>query len=149
MNAPTHFGVPFHAPGCPRRSQNSGESGRHEGLAKADNIGKQDAAALLYMVGSYLDGFFLKLKELISEIFRDSIANDSFPRFLGEMVSHFDVDVVRWNRLWTCPALVDDVCDFIGNVQTPLVAPSVVEPPGQLLAGIVIRYIDIQLTLFR
>jgi hypothetical protein len=30
-------------------SQNSGESGRDEGLAKADNIGKQDAAALLYM----------------------------------------------------------------------------------------------------
>ena len=129
--------------------KNPRESSCHESLAKADNIGKQDAAALLYMVGSYLHGLFLKFKELISEILRDTIANDSFPRFLGEMVSHFDVDVVRWNRLWTCPALVNDVCNFVGNVQTPLVAPPVVEPPGQLLAGIVIRYINVQFALFR
>src|ERR1035441_251028 len=99
------------------------------------------------MMGGNLDGLLLKLKKLISEIFRDTIANDSFPRFLREMVSHFDVDVMRWNRFWTCPALVDDVRNFDGNIQTPLVAPSVIEPPGQLLAGIVVSHIDVQLAL--
>jgi hypothetical protein len=42
--------------------QNSGESCCHEGLAKADYVGKQNAAALLYVVGGNLDGLLLKLK---------------------------------------------------------------------------------------
>ena len=42
--------------------KNSRKSSCHERLAKADHVGKQDAAALLYMVCSYLDGLFLKLK---------------------------------------------------------------------------------------
>ena len=101
------------------------------------------------MVGSNFYRLLLKLKKLVSKILWNAISNNSFPRLLGKVVSHFDVDMVRGNRFWPCPTLVDDVYNILGYVETPLVAPSVVEPSCQLFAGIAVRHIDVQFALFR
>ena len=65
------------------------------------------------------------------------------------MICHLDVDVVRGNRFRACPALVDDLDQFLGDVDTKPIVPSILEPPGQLVAGVVVENIHVELSLFR
>ena len=41
------------------------------------------------------------------------VLNNAFPRLLGKVVRHFDVDVMGRNRLFACPASFDDGGDFL------------------------------------
>ena len=54
---------------------------------------------------------------------------------------------MRRHQTLAGPAFVDDVRKFIGDVDTPAVAPAILEPIHQLVAGVVLKYIDIQLAL--
>ena len=99
------------------------------------------------MMGGNLDSLLLELKKLVPEILRDAIPNDPLPRLLREVIGHFDVYMMRRNWLGPCPALINDVRNFVGNIKTPFVAPSVVKPFGELLSGIAVRHIHVQLAL--
>ncbi len=50
-------------------------------------------------------------------------------------------------RLFTRPAFLDDLDQFIGDVDAPAVAPAILEPLGELLRGVVIEHIDVQFAL--
>ncbi len=48
---------------------------------------------------------------------------------------------------FTGPAFVDDVRQFLGNIEAPAIPPAVLEPVRQLHAGIAVQHIDVQFTL--
>ena len=78
---------------------------------------------------------------------RNSVKPD--PGLLGQVVGHLQIDVVGRDELLACPALVDDVDQFLGDVDAPAVVPAVLEPLGQLLAGVMVDHVDVQLALLR
>ena len=111
--------------------QDSRKCRRHKGLAESDNVGEQNTSAFLHMMRRDLYRLFLELEELVAEVFGNAVANDAISRFLGEMVGHLDIDVVRRDWLWASPALVDNVGNLLGDVQTPFVTPPFVKPLRQ------------------
>ncbi len=46
-----------------------------------------------------------------------------------------------------CPAIVDDLGKFFRDVDAPNIVPLILEPFLQFVAGVVVEYIDVQLTL--
>ena len=45
------------------------------------------------------------------------------------------------------PTILDDGDQFVGNIEAPPVVPSVLEPLGQFLAGVVVHYVHVQFAL--
>jgi len=99
------------------------------------------------MMGCDLYGLLLELKELRTKIAWYAVADYSFSRLLREVVGHLDVDMMRRNWHWPRPALIDDIGDFFRDVQAPFIIPAFIEPSRQLLAGVVICNVHVQLTL--
>src|SRR5260370_13499358 len=120
---------------------------RHQSLTKSNDIGKQDTSPLLDMVCGDLHGLLLELEELVPEILWNAVPNNAISRLLREMVGNLDVDMVRRDRLGSRPALIDNVCYFLRDVQAPFVTPAVVEPSCQLVAGVMISDVYLQLSL--
>ena len=77
--------------------------------------------------------------------------NSSRPaaRFLREVIGHFEVDIIGRKQLFARPAFVDDLGQFLRDIEAPAIVPAVVEPRLQLLAGVVVEDIDVQLALAR
>lgn len=80
----------------------------HKRFAEPDHIADQDASTFIQMSGGNLDGSFLKLEQLVAELFRDAKLRNPRPRLLGQVIGHLDVNVVRRNRLFSGPALLDN-----------------------------------------
>jgi len=55
--------------------------------------------------------------------------------------------VIRRYQPRAGPALVDDVGQFPGDIDTPAVMPALLEPAGQFVAGDVFQHVDIQFAL--
>ena len=71
------------------------------------------------------------------------------PGLLGQVVGHLEVNVVGrkgFPRAQLSSMIADQV---VGNVEAPAVVPAILEPAGQLVAGVVVENIDIQLPLVR
>ena len=51
------------------------------------------------------------------------------------MIGHLNVDVIRRNEILAGPALFDDLNEFVGDVDTPFVGPSSLEPLRQFRRG--------------
>ena len=67
--------------------------------------------------------------------------------FLGQVVSHFEVDMVWRNGLRTRPAFFNDGDKFLGDVNAPAILPAVFEPVRQLLTGAIVQHIDVEFSL--
>jgi hypothetical protein len=65
------------------------------------------------VVGCDFDGCGLEVKEYIAEVFGDVVLDDPFAGFLGEVLCHFYVDVVRGDGVFAGPALLDDFDDLL------------------------------------
>ena len=99
------------------------------------------------MVGRDFHCGGLKVEELVPEVPRDAEFGQAGPRFLRQVVSDLDVDVVRRDELLSRPAFIDDLSKVIRDIHTPVIVPAVFEPSSQLLAGVVIHDIDVQFAL--
>ena len=65
------------------------------------------------------------------------------------MIRHLDVDVVGRNRLFTCPAFLDNARQFVRYVHAPAVIPTGFKPIRQFLAGIVVEHVHVQFPLLQ
>ena len=127
--------------------KDAGEGGGHECFAETDDIADEDAAALVEVMGGDLDGGRLEFEEGIAEIGGDAKFGEAGARLLGKMVGDLDVDVVRGDQLLACPTFVDDGGKLFGDVDAPTVVPTLFEPVGELVAGIMVEDVDVQLAL--
>ncbi len=127
--------------------QDPGERRGHQGLPQADHVSEEDAAAFVDMMGRDFHGRDLEVEEPVAEVLWDGVLDDAFPRLLREVVGHLHVDMVRRDCVWPGPALVDDVGDLLRDVDAPMVGPSVFKPLRELVAGVVVRDVDVQLAL--
>jgi len=63
------------------------------------------------------------------------------------MIRNFEIDMIGRDDLFPRPAIINNLCQFVRDVQTPAIFPAVVKPFLQLLAGVVIQYVYIKFTL--
>ena len=125
------------------------EGGRHEGLAEADHVADDDAAAFFKVAGGDLDRGGLEVKEGIAEIGWQGELGEAGARLLGQVIRHFDVYVIWRDEVGPGPAFFDDLDEFFGDVDAPVIAPAVLEPLGQLSGGVVVEDVHVQLALMR
>ena len=90
---------------------------------------------------------FLVVEQDSVDLGRDAELRETGARLLREVVRHLEVDVIRRRVVRPRPTLIDDRRQFLGDVEREAVVPAVIEPGLQLLAGVVIKNIDIQLSL--
>ena len=128
--------------------EDAGEGGCHERLSEPHDIADDDAAAAVQVMRRDLHGRRLEIKEPAAEISGNAEFGQAGSRLLGEVVGDFHVNVKRRNQLFPRPALVDDFDELIRNIHAPPVIPAVLEPLGELLAGIVVHDVDVQFALF-
>lgn len=72
-----------------------------------------------------------------------------FCHLLRKVVRHLHVDEVRRQHVLARPTLFDDLNEFFGDVQAPVVIPAAFEPTGQLLRGVMVEHVHIQFALLR
>lgn len=99
------------------------------------------------MPGGNADGGTLELKQLAAELRRNAELGQAGPGFLGQVVGHLHIYLVRRDERLPRPALVNNLHQLAGDVDAPAVVPSVLEPSGQLLASVVIEHIDVEFAL--
>ncbi len=124
-----------------------GQGRGHQRLAQTHHIADQHAAALVQVLGGDLDRRDLEIEQDVAEHRRNAEFGETSPRFLGQVIGHFQIDVIGRHEFFARPALVDEVGQFPGDVEAPAVAPARLEPVGQLDRGVRIEHIDIQLAL--
>src|SRR6266403_1793335 len=64
------------------------------------------------------------------------------------MVSHLNVNMIRRRAFGLRPTFVENLDQFLGNVDAPFVSPAVIKPLSELLGGIVVEHVDVEFTLF-
>jgi len=63
------------------------------------------------------------------------------------MIRHFQINFVRRKRILTRPAFINNLNQFVSNVQTPAVCPAILKPFCEFLTGIMIADFRIEFAL--
>ena len=63
------------------------------------------------------------------------------------MIGHLDINVERGDRFGTRPTVVDDINEFLRDVDAEFVIPTILEPLVQLVAGIMVKDINVEFAL--
>ena len=125
------------------------ERGGHEGLAQPDDVADEHAAPLVQMMRGDLHGRRLEVEKLVAEVARNAKLGQAGPRLLRQVVGDLDVDVMGRNQSLARPALLDDRGELVRDVDAPTAVPAVLEPAGELLAGVLIEHVHVELALKR
>lgn len=134
--------------GARRVLEDTSQRGGHQCFAKSNDIAKDDTPALFQMPCRDANRCGLKFEQGIAHVLRDGKFGQARARFLSQVVGHLDVNLIRRRALGPSPAFVDDLDEFLGDVDAPLVVPAVVEPLFQFLRGIMVEDIHIEFALF-
>ena len=98
-------------------SHDPGNGGSHARFAEPNDIAHQHAAAFVEMPAGQLHRFFLKGQQEMPDVVRDPEFLDPFPRVLGEVPRHFEIDVVGRKQTVARPAFLNDGNEFPGDVE--------------------------------
>ncbi len=127
--------------------EDPGKGSRHERLAQPDDIPDENAVSLVDVVGGDADGSLLELKEAVFELARDVEFREPGSGLLGKVIRHLDIDMIWWDQIFSRPAFLDDVNEFIGDIDTEGVVPAILEPSGKLAGRVMVENVDIELAL--
>ena len=122
---------------------------RHERLAQPDHVADDDATALVEVMRGDLHGGHLEVEEFAAKVLWDAKFRQPGSRFPREMVRDLDVDMVRRDRLFSRPTLVDNLGECIGYIHAPAVMPAVFKPLGEFFAGVPVEHVNIEFALPR
>ena len=125
------------------------QRGRHDGFTQAHHVADHHAAAAVQVAGSDFDGAFLELEQLLLKPGWQAELAQTRSRLGAEVVSDVQIDMVRRNGLFTRPAGLDDGGQISRHIQGPALAPTCVEPLGELLCAEMIQHINIELAMAR
>jgi len=127
--------------------EDTGERGSHERLSQTHYVADEHPSPLVEVVCCDLDSRLLELEEFVAEVAGDAELRQPCPSLLGKVIGRLDVDVIRGNRFGTRPTVVDDVDEFLGDVDAEPVVSSILEPCGELVAGIMVKDIYVEFAL--
>ena len=66
---------------------------------------------------------------------------------MGQLIGHLHVDVIRRNGGFAGPAGFYDLGQFLGDIYAESVGPPFLKPSRELVAGVMIHNVDIELTV--
>ncbi len=127
--------------------KNSRQCGRHQRLAKTNNIADENTAALIEVMSSNFHGSFLEFKKLIAKVLWNLELGQSSAGFLGQTIGNLEINMIWRNQIFTSPTGFNNLNQFVGNVYAPTICPPLLEPLCQFCASIVIKNINIQFSL--
>lgn len=127
--------------------ENASQGRRHDGLAKTNYVADDHSAALIQIVSRDPDGYRLKWKKLRAEVLGNRELGKAGACLLRKVVGHLEVDVVRRDGVIARLARIDDFSELLGNVDAPCVIPLAFKPSLQLVAGVLVENIHVQITL--
>ena len=83
----------------------------------------------------------------VAEVGRNSKLVETGTSFLGQVIRHLHINVIRRNRFRPRPTGVYDLYQFLRDVDAESVGPAVLEPLGELVARIVVENVDVEFSL--
>ena len=92
---------------------------------------------------------FLKVKKDVLELPRNMELRESRASFLRQVIRHLNIDVVGRNQSLASPAFLNDLNQFLGDVEAEAIIPAIIEPLREFLRGIVIKNVNIEFPLSR
>ena len=98
-------------------------------------------------MGGDLHGRRLVIEQPVAEDGGDLELVEAGAGLTREVPRHLQVDVVRRNQLLARPALLDDLRQLLGDVDAVGVVPTILEPGGELVGGVLVQHVDVQLAL--
>ena len=91
----------------------------------------------------------LELEQFVAKVAGDTKLGQPRARLLRQVVGRLDIDVVWRDRIRSCPTVIDDIDQFLGDVDAEAVIPPILEPVSQLVASIMVKDIYIEFALLR
>ncbi len=125
------------------------QRGRHQRLAEADHVAQHHAAPRLYVVGGDLDRRLLEVEEQPVDVLRDTELRQAGPSVPRQVPGDLQVHVERRDDPLRGPRLVDRAHQLLREVERESVAVAIVEPPRELVAGVDVQHVDVELALPR
>ena len=99
------------------------------------------------MPGGNTHGCRLELQKNAAHIHRNGKFRKAGASLLRQVIRHFHVNLIGGRTLGTRPTFIDDLNEFLRNIDAPPVIPTILEPLGELGGGIVIEDIHVQFAL--
>ena len=93
------------------------DGGCDTGFPETHDISHKDTIAFVEMAASELDGFFLERQEEIPDLRRHPEFLDAFAGILREVPGHLQIDMKRGQKTVSGPAFLDDLDEFIRDVE--------------------------------
>ncbi len=104
--------------------EDPGQGRCHQGLPEADDIADYDAATFVEMMCGDLDSRLLELEQSVAEVGGNAELVETGASFLGQVIRHLHIDVIGRNRLRSRPTGVDDLDQFLRDVDAEAVSSS-------------------------
>ncbi len=127
--------------------EDTSQGGRHECLTQTDHIADEHSSTFVEMVGGDLDGSRLELEEPVAKVAGNAELRESGAYLLRKVVGDFQVNVIGERSLFPRPTTVDNLRQFLRDVQTPTVVPAVIEPLLEFVAGVVVKHVHVEFAL--
>ena len=127
--------------------ENTSERGRHQGFAEADDVAEYDTAAFFQMTCGDANGGGLKFQQGAAHIRRDGEFGQTGAGFLGQVISHLDINMIRRGTFRSRPTFVNHLNEFLGDVNAPAVFPAILEPVRQFLRRVMVEHVYVKFAL--
>ena len=103
-----------------------------DSFSQSHHIANHGTTTLLVvqMAGSNFDGCLLEIEKAALELWRNGKFLDASTSLFAQMVGRFQIYIIRWYLLFSCPTVVNNLYQFFGDVKAELVFPTVIEPTG-------------------
>jgi len=95
------------------------------------------------MMGGDFNGRFLELEQFLIEFPWNTKFGKTGSCFLGEVIGHFYIDIIRRYQFFPRPAFVNNIDQLVGDIDAPAIVPAIFKPLGQFIAGILIQDIHV------
>ena len=119
------------------------------GLAETHHITNHCTASsvVVKMTGDYLDCVLLEIEKLSLEYRRQCKLLYSITCLFAEVVSYFEINMVRRNQFFGRPTFVYGFDKFLGNIHAETVVPAVIEPCIEFLGLVTVAKFGIEFPL--
>ena len=119
-------------------------------LTQTYHIANHGTTTLLaiQMTGCYLDGNLLKVEHLALEIWGQGKLLHATTSLCTQMVCCLEINIIWWDHHFACPAIIDDINQFFGDVYAEPVIPAIIKPFCKCFQITMIFDVCIQLSLF-
>ena len=126
-----------------------GDGTSGDGLTQSNHVTNHRSASFLtvQMAGGNLHGCLLEVEQFALKLWGQRKLLHATTGIGTQMIGGLQINIIRWDNLFTSPTVVDGIYQFLGDVDAEAVVPSVVKPFGKCLQVAVVLNVGIEFAL--